>query len=120
MFKKLIEGFKDSLIDARFEADLFSSQKPGKEFGEAVYLVHTRGHFSLKVTLKSNFNLPEDNTVCLLLNGEKITEFIVSGEKTVVSLNTKEGQTIPKIGAGDSIELSYDDKIFLNGKFEKD
>ena len=119
MFKKLIEGFKDSLIDARYEADLLTL-KPFKKFGEAVYLIHTRGHFSLKVTLNSNFNHPEGNKVYLLLNGEKIFEFTVNGEKTVVSLNTKEGHSIPSIRSGDLIEFSYRDRIFLNGIFKKD
>ena len=61
MLKKLIQGFKDSVVSQKFEADLYpvGAPKKGSDFGEVEFVQFQQGHAKLEVEIKRKAGIPE-------------------------------------------------------------
>ncbi len=121
-FSRLFDLFRDSLIDERLEADLYpiSEKSQNHDKGEIEFYRHTQGQKSIKVKINSDLDVPEGDKIYLFFNKVLYLEMKVTGKKLRHSLNTKEGDSIPELQAGDQIEIHHHGNPILQGQFEKD
>lgn len=121
-FKNIIEGFKDSLIDLRLEADLKPIDKGDRPTGkgEIVFLCHTRGHISMQFDIVCFKNIPSEKSLSLYINNKHSMDIKTKNSSAKYSINSKKGDEVPLIQVGDRAEIRCDEEALLIGKFEKD
>lgn len=122
-FGKLVESFKDSLIDEKLEADLYDVQhnkKSSDEKGEIEFFRHTQGHTSLHIKLDTR-DLEDGCQAALHINGEFLLNLDVTKDKPLrIRLSSKQGDNVPAIEPKDIAEIQFYGETFFRGVFEKD
>lgn len=123
----IIFGFLKSKSKIRrivedFEADLYPTMlnefsQSGK--GEIERELYEDGSSELKVQF-SRTNIPDGDSVSLLINGTKTGDFEVSGGRVYKKINSQSGQNVPQIKAGDTANIEYNGTIILTGTFQLD
>ena len=122
MFGMLKSKAKFRRVVEDFEADLRPTlindfSQTGK--GEIERELYEDGSSELKVQF-SRTNIPDGDSVQLLINGSKTGDFQVSKGRVYQKVNTQSGQTVPSIKAGDTAEIEYNGTVILSGTFYLD
>ena len=122
LFGRLVEGFRDSLVSEKLEADL-EPVNSGTTFlkdGEIEFYRHTRGHTSLVIELRQPAGIPAGDTVTLRFDGHRFRELEVSEPRFRIRLNSKNGEEVPDLRTGVLAEIVHRESVILKGRFEKD
>lgn len=81
--------------------------------------IYGNGNQRLKLSI-SNFKVPENEEVQLLVNDEMIAKIKIKKGRGVIDLRTKNGDIVPKISLNDSAEILYKDNVIVKGRFKID
>ncbi len=105
-----------------FEADLYKVPMPRffrTEKGELERTTYGDGEEKLEIGFRG-VDVPDGQSVGIVIDGKEICQLLVNRGRARHELSNQRGDVVPRVAAGQVVEICYQGKALLRGTFERD